>query len=87
MAHRVVEDARGVKWEVWDTLPEKLVSFTLEGGWLTFQSDGEKRRLAPIPLYWANADDEELLRMLQSAKPVVVKEHERRDAGGPSPAP
>ena len=87
MAHRVFEDARGVKWQVWDTLPEKLVSFTLEGGWLTFQSDREKRRLAPIPLYWANADDGELLRLLQSAKPVQPREHERRDESGPSPAP
>lgn len=70
MALRSFRDSRGVLWQVWDTLPEKIVSNTLEGGWLTFQREGEKRRLAPIPLYWANAPDEELRNLLERARPV-----------------
>ena len=64
MALRTFRDADGSLWQAWDTLPEKIVSNTLEGGWLTFQREGEKRRLAPIPLYWANASDDELRVLL-----------------------
>jgi hypothetical protein len=71
MPLRQFTDARGVSWQVWDTLPEKIVSNTLEGGWLTFQSEGEKRRLAPIPLYWANAPEDELRALLARARPVA----------------
>ena len=71
MALRAFQDAAGVEWQVWDTIPAKLVSTTYEGGWLTFQSAVEKRRLAPIPLYWTNADVEELMRLLRKAKPVA----------------
>jgi hypothetical protein len=71
MALRSFQDADGVEWQVWDTIPAKLVSTTYEGGWLTFQSAAEKRRLAPIPLYWMNADVEELSRLLRKAKPVA----------------
>jgi hypothetical protein len=70
MPLRHLTDSRGVEWQVWDTLPGKIVSNTLEGGWLTFQSHEEKRRLAPIPLYWANAPDEELRALLERARPV-----------------
>lgn len=70
MALRTFRDADGSLWQAWDTLPEKIVSNTLEGGWVTFQREGEKRRLAPIPLYWANASDDELRVLLARAKPV-----------------
>ena len=70
MPLRHLIDSRGVEWQVWDTLPGKVVSNTLEGGWLTFQSPEEKRRLAPIPLYWANAPDDELRALLERARPV-----------------
>jgi hypothetical protein len=70
MPLRQFTDSRGVEWQVWDTLPEKIVSNTLEGGWLTFQSQAEKRRLAPIPLYWAKAPDDELRTLLDRARPV-----------------
>jgi len=85
MALRTFEDAAGVEWQVWDTIPAKLVTTTYEGGWLTFQSVAEKRRLAPIPLYWASADKEELNRLLRKAKPVEDRLAERRveDEGPP----
>ena len=76
MGHRTIRDRQGLEWQIWDTTPAKQVSQTLEAGWLTFESPGEKRRLAPVPLYWLNATDEELLALLDRALPV------RRKAGG-----
>ena len=29
----------------------------LEAGWLCFESDGERKRLAPVPEAWESADD------------------------------
>ena len=86
MALRTFEDADGVEWRVWDTVPAKLVTTTLEGGWITFESAVGKRRLAPIPPYWANADGEELNRLLRKAKPVKDRSAERRaEDRDPSP--
>ena len=63
-----------MEWQIWDTTPAKQVSHTLEAGWLTFESHGEKRRLAPVPLYWLSASDEELRALLDRAQPVRRKE-------------
>ncbi|GAC1416123.1 MAG: hypothetical protein NVSMB53_14990 [Gemmatimonadaceae bacterium] len=41
------------------------------GGWLCFESDGEKRRLAPIPEGWDEAGPDRLATWLQAAKRVV----------------
>ena len=40
----------------------------LDGGWLCFENQFEKRRLAPIPANWNRCSAEELDRYLQSAK-------------------
>lgn len=40
-------------------------------GWLCFESDGEKRRLAPVPAGWDEAGPNQLLTWLQAAKRVV----------------
>ena len=88
MALRTFQDADGVEWQVWDTIPAKLVSTTFEGGWLTFQSATEKRRLAPIPLYWVSADSEELSRLLRRAKRVEERLGARTaEDGGPTLQP
>jgi hypothetical protein len=42
-----------------------------ERGWLAFETDGEKRRLAPIPEGWADLPDEELLALLSQATQTV----------------
>lgn len=87
MGHRTIRDARGQEWQIWDTTPAKQVSQTLEAGWLTFESAGDKRRLAPVPLYWVNASDDELLALLERAQPVRRKDQhvgpESDDAHGP----
>jgi hypothetical protein len=82
MSYRTFQDASGEEWQVWDVFPSTDVRNTLQGGWLTFQSAEEKRRLAPVPLYWVSADDAELRRLLESAKPA----HERTGARAEMPA-
>jgi len=40
-------------------------------GWLCFEGDGEKRRLAPVPEGWSDAGPDRLTTWLQAAKRVV----------------
>jgi hypothetical protein len=73
MAHRTFKDADGRDWEVWDVVPSQWVGPTLDGGWLAFQSGHDRRRLAPLPLYWATAPEIELRELLARSKPVAVR--------------
>ena len=82
MAYRSFTDRDGTQWQVWDVVPSSTVRHTLSGGWLTFESETEKRRLAPVPLYWVSADDAELERLMRAAAVVP-----RRDPGSPDPQP
>ena len=57
MAYREFVDDAGTVWRVWDTHPVaantlRTVSPNYATGWLTFESDAERRRLAPIPPDW-----------------------------------
>lgn len=57
MGYREFVDDVGTVWRVWDTYPIaantlRTVSPTYAAGWLTFESDAERRRLAPIPPEW-----------------------------------
>ena len=74
MAYRSFTDRDGTVWQVWDVVPSSTVRHTLSGGWLTFESETEKRRLAPVPLYWVSADDAELERLMRSATAVAKRE-------------
>lgn len=47
------------------------VAAVFEHGWLCFESDEEKRRLAPVPAGWDTADADQLQTWLQAAKRVV----------------
>jgi hypothetical protein len=40
-------------------------------GWLCFESEGEKRRLAPVPPGWEEAGPDRMATWLQAAKRVV----------------
>jgi hypothetical protein len=40
-------------------------------GWLCFESEGEKRRLVPVPEGWTEAGPDRLSTFLQAAKRVV----------------
>ena len=47
------------------------VSSEYSEGWLCFESEGEKRRLAPVPAGWDEAGPDRLSTWLQAAKRVV----------------
>lgn len=47
------------------------VASEYSSGWLCFEGDGEKRRLAPVPDGWYEAGPDRLTAWLQSAKRVV----------------
>jgi hypothetical protein len=73
MGYRTVSSPDGREWEVWDTVPTQdrgLIRPAFAGGWLTFQTRGEKRRLAPIPDGWESASGDELSGWLAQADPA-----------------
>jgi hypothetical protein len=69
---------RGSEWTVWDTQPNSrsvlggqlAVAEEYSGGWLTFQSAEEKRRLVPVPSSWFELSEAQLGDLLQRALPV-----------------
>ena len=63
MGYREFVDDAGTLWRVWDTHPVaantlRTVSPSYAGGWLTFESHDERRRLMPIPPEWEFASRE-----------------------------
>lgn len=50
-----------------------FVSPQLSGGWLCFESENGKRRLAPPPRAWEDASDAELTRLWERADPVAPR--------------
>jgi hypothetical protein len=47
------------------------VASEYSNGWLCFESEGEKKRLAPVPPGWEEAGPDRLATWLQAAKRVV----------------
>ena len=88
---RQFHDAAGVEWKVSLTsrsspavsrdhfLPEAY-----REGWLLFESEREKRRLAPIPKDWESLSDEELAKLCSGATPQSARPREKE---GPAAAP
>jgi hypothetical protein len=58
----------------------------LENGWLCFQSDGERRRFAPIPADWIDFPDNVLRSLLEGATPVPLTRNVSEPRPSPSPA-
>lgn len=50
------------------TLPERF-----SGGWLCFETAGEKRRLAPVPRGWERLSEIELARLCHTAPRVGAR--------------
>ena len=48
-----------------------VVATEFSDGWLCFECDGEKRRLAPVPEGWEEAGPDRLSSWLQAARRVV----------------
>jgi hypothetical protein len=80
MAHRIIRDADGREWQVWETYPtgtRLAVSPGYADGWLSFGrvvepggADPAQYRLAPIPSGWATLPEQDLLQLLAQAKAV-----------------
>lgn len=69
----------GVEWNAWDVFPSTASRLNniaeigdLAKGWLTFESEGEKRRLCPIPEGWDGWEEERLALALRAA-PIVTR--------------
>ena len=90
-------DSSGREWQVWDVFPTRgsstdptaaLSRSSLKGtayaeGWLCFECEDEKRRLAPIPNAWAQYDLSMLEELCAKAKPVRLRVHGHMMPGGP----
>jgi len=74
VSHRLFDDKRGVRWDVWAVYPEARPSQlsalpgTFRSGWLVFESGAEKRRLSPIPTNWQALPPSELERLCDRAE-------------------
>ena len=77
LAYREFADDEGVLWRVWDTHPLaadtlRSVLPTYAAGWLTFESNGARKRLAPIPPEWESASEDLLTHWCARASAVYV---------------
>ncbi len=77
MALRNFADSSGREWRVWSIEPtyeseRDSGRYTpgLQGGWLCFEHQDQKRRLSPIPENWESAEDGDLEHYCTSAQPV-----------------
>ena len=48
-----------------------VVASEYSSGWLCFASNGEKRRLAPVPINWMSANDSQVAEWCRIATRVV----------------
>ena len=85
LAYREFVDNAGTMWRVWDTYPVaantlRTVSPSFAGGWLTFESDTERRRLAPIPAGWEIATRQLMIHWCARAFQARPPDHHAIDA-------
>ena len=86
-------DAAGAAWRVFRATPhsssikrEKVLPEAFRHGWLVFECDVERRRLAPIPDDWEELSDAELLQLCLSASVVPSRARRRRATDSPDAA-
>ena len=84
---REFSDVAGVAWKVFRATPhsspagrERVLPEAFRDGWLVFECDVERRRLAPIPEEWEELADEELERLCSAALVVPARTRGRRAA-------
>jgi hypothetical protein len=72
VSSREYTDSNGVVWRVWNTIPSNSRSVIAElgGGWLSFDSGTERRRLGPIPKGWEEMSAERLELLCRVALPA-----------------
>jgi hypothetical protein len=73
MAQREFTDSKGTRWMVWSTTPSQgsVLGGDMQKGWLTFESDGERRRLVPVPRDWEQAAPDRMELYCRAAQPVT----------------
>jgi hypothetical protein len=85
-------DSTGVEWRVWEVIPSRAAMGTstvtqsrtsldatpYANGWLCFESEDEKRRLAPIPPGWERLALEQISALLLQASPVHTRRRAQR---------
>lgn len=72
---RQFRDAAGVEWQVYQTertiaaerRRDHLLPAEYREGWLLFESEGDKRRLAPVPEGWSELSDAALSALCSKA--------------------
>ncbi|MFN2563682.1 MAG: hypothetical protein ABR499_01555 [Gemmatimonadaceae bacterium] len=91
LTHRLFDDAKGVRWDVWAVYPETRPSQvsalpgTFQSGWLVFESATEKRRLSPIPSDWQTLPALELERLCDQAETAPRRARTPRGKDVPPP--
>jgi hypothetical protein len=83
MAVRDLVDENGVKWKVWSVSKSSIHPKTAAedflgdyaDGWLCFECDNQRRRLARFPRDWDKRPDDELVRLLKSAMIVQPRKN------------
>lgn len=73
MAYREFQDSAGLAWKVWDTYPTRPegMDAVWREGWLTFDCGTARRRLAPVPKGWTEAEPSRLELMCKAAESIV----------------
>jgi len=93
MPLREFQDGAGVWWRVWDVTPEAMHPLTAaqdylgdyQEGWLSFESESERRRLARVPRNWGLLSEEELQWLLDAARVVGQRAGQAARAAEPPP--
>lgn len=94
MPVREFTDSKGRQWRAWDVAPDDLnsriknedyLAALAYTGWIAFETltEGEKRRLYPIPKGWSELPDNELESLLERAEVVrgrKLTDEPRKDA-------
>jgi hypothetical protein len=83
MAVRDIVDENGTKWKIWSVSPSSLHPKTAaedylgdySEGWLCFEGDNQRRRLARFPQDWDRLPDKELIRLAKTAHIVSPRKH------------
>jgi hypothetical protein len=77
---RHFRDEAGVEWKVFLTARgsdavsrEHSLPEAFRGGWLVFESAGEKRRLAPVPANWDTLSNDALAALCAKASPQLSR--------------
>lgn len=89
---RTLVDSAGVQWTVFEvkgaTAPGERPSYLpveFGDGWLCFECGTSKRRLTQVPPRWREFGDEELMRMLERARPVIRSRPSAEDRAAVDP--